>query len=37
MKHCEVFSAGLELLCCTSQLAAAGQDTLVLRKAAGAV
>jgi SAM-dependent methyltransferase len=33
----EVFSAGFELLCYTSQLAAAGQDTLVLRKSAGAV
>jgi SAM-dependent methyltransferase len=33
----EVFSTGFELLCYTSQLAAAGQDTLVLRKSAGAV
>jgi SAM-dependent methyltransferase len=33
----EVFSAGFELLCYTSQLAAAGQDTLVLRKSTGAV
>jgi hypothetical protein len=33
----EVFSTGFELLCYTSQLAAAGQDTLVLRKSTGAV
>jgi SAM-dependent methyltransferase len=32
----EVFSAGFELLCYTSHEAAAGQDTLVLRKSAGA-
>ena len=32
----EAFSAGLELLCYTSHEAAAGQDTLVLRKSAGA-
>jgi len=32
----EVFGAGFELLCYTSHEAAAGQDTLVLRKSAGA-
>jgi len=32
----EAFSAGLELLCYTTHDAAAGQDTLVLRKSAGA-
>lgn len=32
----EIFSVGFELLCYTSREAAAGQDTLILRKSAGA-